>query len=107
MFSVVSKQSSGIALSEEAKKLFNDMKVKKAGADAEDRIRLATFAIDETEGLIMVQDIYKQKDVEGVEDVYKLFQGLMKSEECRYILYDCHFETKESSNKEELVFLMW
>lgn len=107
MLCVFSKQASGAAVADSVKDLYNEMKVVKNDADQSERIRLVVFHI--SDNFIDVEDnkIYREKDLEGVDDVYKFFIGLLKDKQCRYMLYDCHFETKESSRKEELVFVMW
>uniref|UniRef100_A0A8C3ACK8 Cofilin 1 (non-muscle), like n=1 Tax=Cyclopterus lumpus TaxID=8103 RepID=A0A8C3ACK8_CYCLU len=84
--------------------IFNKMKVVKSDTAEQDRIRLVIFHID---GDIKVKKLFLQKDLEGKGDIFKYLQSLLVSTECSYILYDCHFETKESSRKEELVYMMW
>lgn len=81
------------------------MKVVKSDADSNERIRIVVFEI--SEGFIKIEKIYRQKDFKPEDDLYKFFLSLLDKEQCRYLLYDCHFETKESSKKEELVFVMW
>ncbi|KAI3363081.1 hypothetical protein L3Q82_011740 [Scortum barcoo] len=97
-------ESSGIGVTDEVKDLFVQMKVVKHDGDQNDRIRLVVFHIKDK--FIEVETILREKDLEG-KDVFKCFQGLLVSDQCRYILYDCHFESKESSKKEELVFVLW
>lgn len=99
------KQSSGIQVADEVKEIFNKMKVVKSDTADKDRIRLVTFTIA---GNIVVEKCFLQSDLEDDCDVFKFLQTtLLTKTECRYILYDCHFETKESSRKEELVYMMW
>ncbi|XP_068424271.1 non-muscle cofilin 1-like [Clinocottus analis] len=95
---------SGVRVSDDVKLLFNKMKVVKSSDAEEDRIRLVILHIEDE---IKVEKCYVQKDLEGKGDVFKFLQSLLLKDECRYILYDCHFETKESSKKEELVYIMW
>ncbi|XP_030011343.1 non-muscle cofilin 1-like [Sphaeramia orbicularis] len=96
--------SSGVAVSDEVKDLFNEMKVQKSGDDQRERLRIVTFVIDGD--FVQAEEKYRQKDVEDKDDIYKFFLSVLKEKSCRYVLYDCHFETKESK-KEELVFGMW
>ncbi|XP_056291625.1 non-muscle cofilin 1-like [Pseudoliparis swirei] len=97
--------SSGIQVADEVKEIFNKMKVVKSDTADKDRIRLVTFTIA---GNIVVEKCFLQSDLEDDCDVFKFLQTtLLTKTECRYILYDCHFETKESSRKEELVYMMW
>ncbi|XP_061600733.1 cofilin-2-like [Cololabis saira] len=97
--------ASGVKVCDEVKDIVNEMKVVKSDADSNERIRLVVFVIDD--GKIKIEKIHREKDLADVEDVYKFFLSLLNPETCRYMLYDCHFETKESSRKEELVFVMW
>ncbi|XP_023281535.1 cofilin-2-like [Seriola lalandi dorsalis] len=101
---ITSKMASGVKVADQVKDLYNEMKVVKNDADQMDRIRLVVFKIGN--GLIDMEKIFRQKEMEDT-DVFKFFVGLLKPDECRYMLYDCHFETKESLKKEELVFVMW
>ncbi|XP_030603937.1 non-muscle cofilin 1-like [Archocentrus centrarchus] len=99
--------ASGVQVTDEVKDIINNMKVVKTDADLNERIRLVIFRIDDSEGAIVVDKVYRQKDLADVPDVFKFFVGLLDSKTCRYLMYDCHFETKESSKKEELVAVMW
>lgn len=105
--SLSSYQASGVKVTDAVKDLINEMKVVKNDADQNERVRLVIFRIDDSEGAIVVDKIYRQKDLADVDDVFKFFIGLLDSKVCRYLMYDCHFETKESSRKEELVAVMW
>lgn len=82
---------------------FNDMKIAK---NAEGRVRVAMF--DFVKDCITVGEQTTQADLDAKQmDGFEYFMSLLSPEKCRYILYDCHFATKESSTKEELVFVMW
>lgn len=100
-------QASGVKVTDAVKDLINEMKVVKNDADQNERVRLVIFKIDDSEGAIVVDKIYRQKDLADKDDVFKFFISLLDSKVCRYLMYDCHFETKESSRKEELVAVMW
>ncbi|XP_041866338.1 cofilin-2-like [Melanotaenia boesemani] len=97
--------ASGVTVADEVKDIISDMKVVKTDANQMERIRLVVLEIKE--GSIIIEKIYREKDLTEVDDVFKFFLGLLDPNTCRYMLYDCHFETKESSKKEELVFVMW
>ncbi|XP_031735298.1 non-muscle cofilin 1-like [Anarrhichthys ocellatus] len=99
--------SSGVKVCDEVKTIFNKMKVVKTEDAEEDRIRLVTCVIDEEKGEIKVETCLQQKSEECKDDVFKSLQNLMPKDHCRYILYDCHFETEECCKKEELVFMLW
>lgn len=106
-FSSSCYQASGVKVTDDVKDIISDMKVVKNDADQNERIRLVIFRIDDSEGAIVVDKVYRQKDLAGEADIFKFFVGLLDSKTCRYLMYDCHFETKESSKKEELVAVMW
>lgn len=55
--------------------------------------------------LINYQSI-KVKDLNGEEDVFRKIVNMMPTDDCRYALYDCSWESKDSP-KEDLVFIMW
>ncbi|XP_028279074.1 non-muscle cofilin 1-like [Parambassis ranga] len=97
--------ASGVQVSDEVKDIINEMRVVKADSDQKERIRLVAFQI--ADGFIQVKEIFREKDLSGVDDVFKFFLSKLKAEQCCYLLYDCHFETKESGRKEELVFVLW
>ncbi|XP_029305823.1 cofilin-2-like [Cottoperca gobio] len=96
--------ASGVKVADEVKQIFNAMKVVKTEDDEKERIRIVLLHID-TE--IKVEKIYRQKDLEDQDDVFKFLKTLLLCDQCRYVLYDCHFEIKENIQKEELVFMMW
>lgn len=78
----------------------------KIAKNADQRVRLATFAFKGK--WIDVEEVHRQKDLDDKQlDGFEYFMTLLTPAKCHYILYDCHFATKESSNKEELVFVMW
>ncbi|XP_015256953.1 non-muscle cofilin 1-like [Cyprinodon tularosa] len=97
--------ASGVQVDDKVKDIISDMKVVKSDADASERIRLVVLEIKD--GFIIVEKVFKEKDLSGEADIFKFFLSLLEKEKCRYVLYDCHFENKESSKKEELVFVMW
>ncbi|XP_070772422.1 non-muscle cofilin 1-like [Enoplosus armatus] len=96
--------SSGVTVADRVKDIFQNMKVVKADDDQKERMRLVVFHI--CGSCIDIEKIYREKDLEDT-DVFKFFLGLLDPDHCCYILYDCHYETKESSKKEDLVFVMW
>nr|XP_020453868.1 destrin-like [Monopterus albus] len=96
--------ASGVKVADQVKEIYNEMKVVKNDAVQEERIRFVLFDIKD--GYICVKEIYREKDLSGVDDVFKFVMNLMDPKKCCYWLYDCHFETCESK-KEELVFALW
>ncbi|KAM4591749.1 non-muscle cofilin 1-like [Odontesthes bonariensis] len=99
--------ASGVVVSDDVKDIITEMKVVKNDADQMERIRLVVFEIKD--GAIVIEEgkVFREKDLADKEDIFKFFLSLLDPQTCRYMLYDCHFETKESSRKEELVFVMW
>ncbi|KAF7219847.1 non-muscle cofilin 1-like [Nothobranchius furzeri] len=96
--------ASGVQVCDDVKDIIKDMKVVKTDADTNDRIRLVLLEIKD--GKIVIERTYRQKDLSDEPDIFKFFLKQLENNKCRYLLYDCHFETKESK-KEELVFVMW
>lgn len=101
----VSYQTSGVKVADEVKDLYNEMKLVKNEDDQNERLRVAIFVIND--GFIGIERAIRQKELDEKEDVFLYVMGLIGNEKCRYMLYDCHFETKEAIKKEELVFMMW
>ncbi|XP_004077510.1 cofilin-2 [Oryzias latipes] len=96
--------ASGVQVHDDVKTIMDEMKVVKADSDQNERIRLVVLEIKD--GFIVIEKVLREKDLAN-QDVFKQFLSLLEPSRCCYILYDCHFETKESSRKEELVFVMW
>lgn len=97
--------TSGVKVADEVKDLYNEMKLVKNEDDENERLRVAIFQIKD--GFIGIEKAIRQKDLVDKEDVFKHTMNLLTEKMCRYMLYDCHYETKEAIKKEELVFLMW
>ncbi|XP_042358080.1 non-muscle cofilin 1-like [Plectropomus leopardus] len=98
--------ASGVKVHDCVKDLFQKMKVRTGDTCEEDRLRFVTFLIDEAKGEIVPDLKILQKDLCGVDDHFKHFKNQLDDKQCRYVLYDCHYETTETV-KEDLVFLMW
>lgn len=100
------EQASGVKVADRVKEIYNEAKVVKSDADAKERIRVVVFEIKG--GYIDVEPgkIYREKDLEG-QDVFLFFLSLLKPDQCRYLLYDCHYSTTESAVKQDLVSVMW
>ncbi|XP_019943248.2 non-muscle cofilin 1-like [Paralichthys olivaceus] len=96
--------ASGVKISDQVTDVYNEMRLVKNDSNSMERIRLVVFEIKDDQ--IQPSKIFREKDVLEKKNVYKLFLEQMDSEHCCYLLYDCHYETKDSP-KEELVFVMW
>merc|ERR1712035_95903 len=53
--------------------------------------------------IIDIEKVYTEKDLEGL-DPFKDLKDKMQSDRCRYILYDCHYATKETKNKDKMCY---
>uniref|UniRef100_A0A8C5CG95 Cofilin 1 n=1 Tax=Gadus morhua TaxID=8049 RepID=A0A8C5CG95_GADMO len=91
-------QASGVTVTDDVIAVFNDMKVRKAQANEEDkkkRKKAVLFCISPDKQNIILE--------EGKEI---LCGDMLPSDDCRYALYDATYETKETK-KEDLVFIFW
>ncbi|CAJ1067740.1 cofilin-1-like [Xyrichtys novacula] len=95
---------SGIQVTDNVKDIISRMKVKRCDDDVNKRLRIITFTIQND--IIDVDKCFCQEEFE-TEDPFQKLTKLMTDDTCFYALYDCHFETKEGSKKEELIFVTW
>lgn len=107
-----SPQTSGVKVTDEVIAVFNDMKVRKAFANEEEKRKrkkailfclskdLKNIVLDEGKE-ILLGDLGNT-----VQDPYQHFVKMLPPEDCRYALYDATYETKETK-KEDLVFIFW
>ncbi|KAG7512572.1 destrin [Solea senegalensis] len=96
--------TSGVKCTDQVTSVYSAMQLTKTDDDPSERPRIVQFNI--TNGYIDVTKIYRQKEIEGKEDVHKFFGSLFDEEKCCYFLYDCLYETKDTQKK-DLVFIMW
>lgn len=92
--------------------VFNDMKVRKAQANEDEKRKrkkailfclskdLKNIVLDEGKE-ILLGDLGTT-----VTDPYQHFVKMLPADDCRYALYDATYETKETK-KEDLVFIFW
>ncbi|CAB1338684.1 unnamed protein product, partial [Coregonus sp. 'balchen'] len=92
--------ASGIAVHDDVVLTFDKIRVRLQGADKQEQLKLVLFKISDDGKCIVV------KDLNGEEDVFRKIVNMMPTEDCRYALYDCSWESKDSP-KEDLVFIMW
>ncbi|KAM4722222.1 cofilin-1 [Rhinophrynus dorsalis] len=103
--------ASGVAVSDDAVKCFNEMKVRKSCTleETKKRKKAVLFCLSEDRKTIILE---KGKEIlvgdigDSIDDPYKVFVNMLPTDDCRYALYDATYETKESK-KEDLVFLFW
>ncbi len=110
--SLFSPQASGVKVTDDVIAVFNDMKVRKAQANEEEKRKrkkailfclskdLKNIVLDEGKE-ILLGDLGTT-----VQDPYQHFVKMLPSDDCRYALYDATYETKETK-KEDLVFIFW
>ncbi|CAL8269676.1 unnamed protein product [Boreogadus saida] len=104
--------ASGVTVTDDVIAVFNDMKVRKAQANEEDkkkRKKAVLFCISPDKQNIILEE---GKEIlcgdvgTTVKDPYLEFVKMLPSDDCRYALYDATYETKETK-KEDLVFIFW
>ncbi|KAI1886368.1 hypothetical protein AGOR_G00213300 [Albula goreensis] len=100
--------ASGVAINEEVDKYFKEVRVRTHGSCEDDRLKLVVFCVNGTMTEIVVDKERTKlvKDFHGEDDVFKKVVSMLPPDDCRYALYDCTYETKET-HKEDLIFIMW
>ncbi|XP_064780544.1 cofilin-2-like [Oncorhynchus masou masou] len=100
--------ASGIAVHDDVVLTFDKIRVRLQGADKQEQLKLVLFKISDDGKCIIVDEdkCLKVKDLNGEEDVFRKIVNMMPTDDCRYALYDCSWESKDSP-KEDLVFIMW
>ena len=91
---------------DQVKDVCDEMRLVKSDADHQKRIRLVVFNIKDS-CIDVTKCVCEEELTQMGKDGFSYFQEMMADGECCYILYDCHFDTKECRNKQELVFLTW
>lgn len=102
--------ASGVTVSDDVIKVFNDMKVRKCASqeDIKKRKKAIIFCLSDDKKNIIIEEGKEilVGECDEIEDVYKRFIEMLPKDDCRYALYDATYETKET-RKEDLVFLFW
>lgn len=77
--------------------------------DNDQRIRILKFGFCDVNGKNQIDVAKKitQKCLAGEDAFTFLRDKVLLEAECTYVLYDCHYETKDTGCKKELVFIMW
>uniref|UniRef100_A0A3P9H9D7 ADF-H domain-containing protein n=1 Tax=Oryzias latipes TaxID=8090 RepID=A0A3P9H9D7_ORYLA len=68
--------------------------------------RLRFVVLEYINGQIDVTVVFRQTELDG-KDVFTFFQSLLEPKRARFILYDCHFQTKDSRRRKELILVTW
>lgn len=99
-------QASGVAISDDVIDHYNSIRVRQAGTEAGQRLKLVVMCLSKDQKSIIVdsENCLKVKDV-GNSDVLKKILSKLPTNECRYALYDCSYVSRESV-KEDLVFIL-
>ncbi|XP_055745549.1 uncharacterized protein LOC129828553 [Salvelinus fontinalis] len=90
--------ASGIAVHDDVVHTFDKIRVRLQGADKQEQLKLVLFKISDDGKCIIVDEdkCLKVKDLNGEEDVFRKIVNMMPTEDCRYALYDCSWESKDS-----------
>ncbi|XP_077421098.1 cofilin-2-like isoform X2 [Vanacampus margaritifer] len=93
--------SSGVQVNDEVADLYKRMKFSKD-------VKVAFFCISmDKKEIIVDKDKTIMKCDVPQECVFDKFNSLLPSDDCRYIVYDVKYETKDSGEKESLLFISW
>ncbi|CAN6235883.1 unnamed protein product [Urochloa humidicola] len=92
--STMANSASGMAVSDECKLKFQDLKSKRS-------FRFITFKIDEQTQQVVVDRLGQPGDT------YDDFTASMPDNECRYAVYDFDFTTDENCQKSKIFFVSW
>ncbi|XP_026136743.1 cofilin-2-like [Carassius auratus] len=100
--------ASGVTVDDSVVTIFNDMKVRKASANEEEkskRKKAVLFCLSDDKKRIIMEE--GNEILQGDEgDPYLKLISILPPNDCRYVLYDAMYDTKESK-KEDLVFIFW
>ena len=86
--------ASGMAVSDECKLKFQELKSKRS-------FRFTTFKINEQTQQVVVDRLGQPGDT------YDDFTGSMPDSECRYAVFDFDFTTDENCQKSKIFFISW
>ncbi|KAL6903364.1 hypothetical protein ACP4OV_004177 [Aristida adscensionis] len=92
--STMANSASGMAVSDECKLKFQELKAKRS-------FRFITFKIDEQTQQVVVDRLGKPGDT------YDDFTASMPDSECRYAVFDFDFVTDENCQKSKIFFISW
>ncbi|KAG9441192.1 hypothetical protein H6P81_017046 [Aristolochia fimbriata] len=90
----MANSASGMAVSDECKLKFQELKAKRS-------YRFIVFKIDERIQQVMVERFGKPSDS------YEDFTSCLPANECRYAVFDFDFTTDENCQKSKIFFIAW
>jgi len=53
------------------------------------------------------KEIEVEKTVDSGAETFSGFVGNLPPNDCRYIVYDFHFDTGKAGHREQLIFILW
>jgi len=53
------------------------------------------------------REIEVQKTVKAGAETYDQFVQQLPADDCRYVVYDFHFDTGKAGHREQLIFILW
>lgn len=87
-----------------AKNMIGEIYCRDNDGDPSERLRFVVLGY--INGQIDVTVVFRQTELDG-KDVFTFFQSLLDPKRARFILYDCHFQTADSSRRQELLLVTW
>lgn len=111
-YSVFCPQASGVKVTDEVIAVFNNMKVRKACANEDEKKKRKKAILFCMSKDLKYIDLDEGKEIlvgevgTTIQDPYQHFVKMLPPDDCRYALYDATYETKETK-KEDLVFILW
>ncbi|KAL3814845.1 hypothetical protein ACJIZ3_016113 [Penstemon smallii] len=90
----MANSASGIAVSDECKLRFLELKAKR-------NHRYIVFHIDDKAQQVMVEKVGNQSET------YEDFSNSLPANECRYAVFDYDFTTDENCHKSKIYFIAW
>ncbi|XP_057715873.1 cofilin-2-like [Corythoichthys intestinalis] len=90
--------ASGVAVDDEVINLFNDIKKHR-------KQKAAFFRLSDDKTKIIVDHCMKVMCDDA--DPFKSFKDMLPKDDCRFIVYDALFDTEDSKNREQMIFISW
>ncbi|KAG8437889.1 hypothetical protein GDO86_008547 [Hymenochirus boettgeri] len=101
--------ASGVKVDDSVVTAFNDMKLRSCNKDTKKQKKVIFLRLSDDNRAIIVEagkDILVGDIGHSVPDPFMAMVERLPTNDCRYVLYDAWYETKDSK-KEELVFILW
>ncbi|KAM4608009.1 non-muscle cofilin 1-like [Polymixia lowei] len=98
--------SSGVRIADEVLTIYQKMKLHHHGDDYEEHFKILILKIDKSEIVLDDKKCLKVKDLKNERDVFRKVSSMLPPDICRYALYDCNYNTSETS-KDDLILILW